>query len=173
MPPRSSRRKPAGGADQVRDTGLRLLGRRDHSRLELRRKLSRRGHDDDVVRAVLDRFREAGYLDDAKFARSVVRRRASARGPRAIASELAALGIDRAAADAALAEFGPDEQLRSAIRLAERVYARRDSDQPLAYRDLLDLVGPKLLRRGFPETIVRQACRTVLDNPDQAPPTAI
>ncbi|HEY3196320.1 MAG TPA: regulatory protein RecX [Candidatus Dormibacteraeota bacterium] len=152
---------------------MRLLGRRDHSRLELRRKLSRRGHDDEVVRAVLDRFRDAGYLDDAKFARSVVRRRASGRGPRAIAAELAALGIDRAAAAAALAEFGPEEQLRSAIHLAERLYARLASDRQLGYRDLLDHVGPKLLRRGFPETIVRQACRTVLEGLGQAPPPTV
>jgi SOS response regulatory protein OraA/RecX len=103
----------------------------------------------------------------------VVRRRASARGPLAIASELAALGIDRAAADSALAEFGPEEQLRSAIRLAVRLYGRFEPHQRPGYRDLLDQVGPKLLRRGFPETIVRQACRTVLNGPDQAPPTPV
>lgn len=157
--PRRSSKPPAGSAV---DTGLRLLGRRDHSQLELRRKLSRRGHDDDAVRAVLDRFRENGYLDDPKFARSVVRRRSSARGPLAIAAELAALGIDRAAADAALAEFGSEQQLRSAIRLAERLYVRLPGYPSPGYSEVLERIGPKLMRRGFPSGVARQACLAVL-----------
>ncbi len=124
--------------------------------------MSRRGHDDEVVRAVLDHFREAGYQDDARFARGVVRRRSSARGPRAIAAELAALGVDRAATDAALEEFGPEEQLRSATRLAERMYDRHRLQPLTTERAVVDWLGPKLLRRGFSETIVRQACRAVL-----------
>jgi len=140
------------------DTGLRLLGRRDHSREELRRKLDRRGHDQQVVEEAMRRITELYLVDDQAFARSYVRRRASARGPLAIAAELAARGIDRKASEAALADFGPAEQLQSAIRLVERVCAREDG---MTYREMLDKVGNRMLRRGFPAHIVQAACRAV------------
>jgi len=110
---------------------------------------------------VLDRFREAGYLDDAKFARSVVRRRAPTRGPQAIASELYSLGIDRAVADEALSAFAPEHQLAMAVRMVERMYVRTAGGQT----DLKDRIGARLARRGFPSAIVRAACRAVLDDP--------
>jgi len=76
----------------------------------------------------------------------------------AIAGELAARGIDRAAAEAALAEYGAAEQLDSATRLAERLY---DSQPGIGYREMVAKIGPKLLRRGFSTTIVRAACGSV------------
>jgi len=111
---------------------------------------------------VLARFREAGWLDDAKFAQSVVRRRAPTRGPQAIASELHALGIDRAVAEEALSAFAPDRQLAMAIRMVERMYVRTAGAQA----DLRARIGARLARRGFPTAIVRAACRAVLDDPN-------
>jgi SOS response regulatory protein OraA/RecX len=112
------------------------------------------------------RIHEAYGLDDGRFARSYVHRRAATRGPMAIAGELAARGIDRAAAEAALAEFGPAEQLNSAIRLAFRLYARGPD---LAYREVVDKIGTKLMRRGFSITTARAACRAVLAGASQPP----
>jgi len=77
----------------------------------------------------------------------------------ALSAELAARGVDRAQADAALAEFDPTEQLASATRLAERLYARKTV---AGYREMLEVVGSRLVRRGFSPTIVRAACRAVL-----------
>jgi regulatory protein len=141
------------------DAGLRLLGRRAHSRVELRRKLSRRGYSSDDVDLALSRLIELGYLDDRSFAEGLVRRRGALRGPLALSAELAARGVDRAQADAAVAGFDVDAQLASATQLAERLYAKKPS---VGYRAMLDGVGSKLLRRGFSTMIVRAACRTVL-----------
>jgi len=58
-----------------------------------------------------------------------------------------------------VAGFEPAEQLAAATRLAERLYARRPGG---AYREVLDGIGSKLMRRGFSATIVRAACRAVL-----------
>jgi regulatory protein len=161
---RSSESRPAKPGDAVA-TGLRLLGRRDHSREELRRKLDRRGHDQQAIEEAMRRIHESyGGLNDPAFARSYVRRRADARGPMAIAAELAARGIDRKVTEAALAEFGPEAQLRSATRIAERLY---DSQKPgMGYREMRDKIGAKLLRRGFPTTIVRAACQSVIERPE-------
>jgi len=136
-----------------------LLGRRAHSRVELRRKLSRRGYSVGDIELALSRLVELGYLADRSFAEGLVRRRGALRGPLALSAELAARGVDRALADAALAGFDPDAQLASATRLAERLHARKPAS---GYREMLDGVGSKLLHRGFSSTIVRAACRAAL-----------
>jgi regulatory protein len=139
--------------------GLRLLGRRAHSRTELRRKLGRRGYSPGETEAAMARLDELGYLDDRSFAEGLVRRRGALRGPMALSAELAARGVDREQADAALAGFDRDAQLASATRLAERLYAKQPG---LAYREMLNRIGSKLMRRGFSSTIVRAACQAVL-----------
>jgi len=47
---------------------LRILTRRDYSHAELRRRLLDKGFDAARVEAVLQRCRELGYLDDARYA---------------------------------------------------------------------------------------------------------
>lgn len=150
------RKPPAGTAY---DAGIRLLARRAHSRAELRQKLKRRGFEPDAVDAAVVRLAEMGYLDDAAFARGLVRRRSGSRGTLALSAELAARGIDREGTEAALAGLDEGAQLAAATRLAERLYAARPSP---GYREMLDSVGAKLARRGFPAGVVRAACRAVL-----------
>jgi regulatory protein len=146
---------------------LRLLSRRAHSRVELLRKLTRRGYDRPAISTAMGRLEELGYLDDQSFARSFVRRRGSVRGPRALSAELAARGVDRAQVDTAIAEFGEAEQLAAATQIAERLYARKPSP---GYRALLDEVGTKLVRRGFSVSVARAACHTVLAGRPDPPP---
>lgn len=112
------------------------------------------------------RLGDLGYLDDAAFAQAVVRRRGGARGPRALAAELAAKGIDRAGIAAALEQAGPEAQLEAATRLAERLYAGTPS---AGYRDVLNRIGAKLIRRGFPAAVARAACRAVVAGQADAP----
>ncbi len=135
------------------------MARRAHSRAELGRKLARRGYAADDVESALRNLGRRGYLDDVVFADSLVRRRSVTRGPLALSAELAAKGVDRVLADAAVRRLTPESQLEMATRLAERLYA---SGPRLAYREMLDRVGSKLVRRGFAPDIVREACRTVM-----------
>ena len=160
MPQRTSKGRRAGHPPQggALDAGLRLLGRRAHSAAELRKKLGRRGYDEDQVERAMARLAELGYLDDRAFAFGHVRRRSASLGPLALGAELSARGIDRATAGEALASVDPDAQLASAIRLAERACARR---RPDGLRQVLDLVGPKLMRRGFAPGVIRAACKAV------------
>ena len=149
-------RQPEASALAV---GLGLLSRRAHSRIELKRKLSRRGYSEEQTEAALTRLSELRYLDDQSFAEGLVRRRGAIRGPLALSAELAARGVDRVHADTALAGFDAEAQLAAATRLAERLYARKPQ---AGYRDMLNTLGPKLMRRGFSANVVRAACRAVL-----------
>ncbi len=154
--PRGGETKPQGSA---LDSGLRFLAGRSHSREELRRKLARKGFESDEIDGALDRLTELGYLDDAAFARAVVRRRSTSRGPAALAAELSAKGISRAAVAEALSGFDAGSQLEAATRLAERLYA----DKPVpGYQEMLNRIGGKLVRRGYSPSIVREACRAVM-----------
>ena len=141
------------------DAALRYLAGRSHSRLELRRKLVRKRYAADEVEAALERLVDLGYLDDAAFARAVVRRRSASRGPAALAAELASKGIGREGVAEALAGLDAEAQLAAATALAERLYAQK----PVAgYGEMLDRIGAKLIRRGYSGTVVREACRAVL-----------
>lgn len=53
---------------KARDSALRLLARRDHSKAELQRKLVSRGFDRTTIEAVISQLAQAGYLDDRRFA---------------------------------------------------------------------------------------------------------
>ena len=137
------------------DAGLRLLGRRAHSTSELKTKLGRRGYLAEEIESAVGRLKELGYLDDRSFAAGHVRRRQAGRGPRALAGELAARGVRRDIADTALLEFDSEAQVAAATLLAERLYAR--GAWP-GYREVLNSIGPKLLRRGFSPAVARAAC---------------
>lgn len=154
MPRRSSKTPPVPALD----AGLRLLGRRAHSRQELWRKLLRRGYQEDEVHGALVRLAELGYVNDAAFADGHIRRRSRSLGPLALSAELSARGVARETADRAVAGLTPAAQLAAAVGLAQRLAGRKVA---ASYRELLDSVGPKLLRRGFSMGIAREACRAV------------
>jgi regulatory protein len=138
---------------------VRLLGQRAHSAAGLARKLSRRGFEAEVVGQVLDRLAERGYLDDAEYARALVKHRGSARGAAAIAAELASKGVARTVVQAAVAELDPERELEAAERFARRWLPRAE---PGSLRSLLQVAGPRLARRGYSPGIVREACRRAL-----------
>ncbi|HEY1456305.1 MAG TPA: regulatory protein RecX [Candidatus Dormibacteraeota bacterium] len=136
--------------------------------MELRRKLGRRGYGETEVEMALARLHELGYLDDRSFAEGHVRRRSSGRGPMALSAELAARGVDREVAHQAVATFDPQAQLQAATRLVERLYGRKSWT---GFQEVLNSLGPKLLRRGFSSRVVRAACAAVW-NPTAGRPEA-
>jgi regulatory protein len=156
---RPSKRKEPPDPGQAYDAAVRLLGLRSHSAVELGRKLGRRGFDGGTVASVLARLAEQGYLDDSEFARQLVSHRSGGRGGAAIAAELASKGVARSVAQAAVAEIDPEVEIESAAAFARRWLARAE---PGSMRSLLDIAGPRLARRGYAPTIVREACRRAL-----------
>jgi len=166
VPRRTSKAAGPTAGVSAYEVGVRLLARRAHSRVELRRKLARRGYEEEDIAAALARLGELGYLDDAAFAAAHIRRRSAGRGPLALSAELAARGVDRRASGRALAAFDHTAQVASATRLAERLCGR---NRPAGYGELLDSVGAKLLRRGFSPGVAREACWAVWAGREAAP----
>jgi regulatory protein len=73
---------------------LRYLAAREHSRLELARKLSRYAQEADDVETLLDTLEAAKLLSQSRFSESLVHRRATRFGNNRILSELQSHGID-------------------------------------------------------------------------------
>ena len=145
---------------------MRLLGLRSHSAAELGRKLGRRGFDADTVAGVLGRLATQGYLDDFQFARAVVGHRSRNRGASAIAAELTSKGVERSLVQAAVAELDPEVEVEAALRIVRPLLRRAE---PGSLRSLLQVAGPRLLRRGYGPRVVREACRRALSGDGSLP----
>ncbi|KWI61141.1 recombinase RecX [Burkholderia pseudomultivorans] len=82
-------RKPSSKPPRtLKGRALGYLSRREYSRAELARKLAPYVGDDESVEPVLDALEKEGWLSDARFAESLVHRRASRVGVARIVSEL-------------------------------------------------------------------------------------
>ena len=113
-------------------TALELLARREHSRLELTRKLTARGFPSDVIEPALEELERAGSLADARFTDTFVRSRVQkGQGPQRIRAELAQRGIADAAADEVLR--GADVDWLATIRAVRR--KRFGPEPPRDYAD--------------------------------------
>jgi regulatory protein len=130
---RSSSNRPESepGAPACRRQALNALARREHSRVELERKLGARGHAPEIISATLDKLEETGLLDADRFCESFVRSRISkGQGPARIGRELADRGIDAERAQIAL------QSSQDWVALARAVRRRRFGDQiPKEYKE--------------------------------------
>ncbi len=74
---------------------LNFLARREHSAVEMRRKLLRRGHSRQVVDFVIEQLAARQLISDVRFAGSMLRSRSGrGQGPVRIRAELRQQGID-------------------------------------------------------------------------------
>lgn len=101
--------------EQLKGRALALLGRREHSRTELRRKLLEQGGTDEQAESLLDELVERRLQSDDRFAEVFVRSRAErGYGPVSILADLKARGLSAEQAATALADSGYDWEERAA-----------------------------------------------------------
>ena len=60
------------GYQKALDTAVRVLTRRDHTRLEIEQKLKQRGYGSEVIRAVVAECERLNYIDDARTAKAYI-----------------------------------------------------------------------------------------------------
>lgn len=79
---------------KLKNTAMDLLSRREHSRLELFRKLKTREFDEESIEKILDELNNAGWQSDERYAEVYVQMRANkGYGPIRIRQELIERGI--------------------------------------------------------------------------------
>jgi regulatory protein len=80
---------------EIRRSALDLLARREHSRLEMLRKLKLRGASADQCEAVIEQLQEDGLLSDERFCEAYVHSRVQrGYGPQRLSEELRERGVD-------------------------------------------------------------------------------
>ena len=129
------------------------LARAEQCRTALTAKLSKKGCAGRDIAAALDYLEACGYLDDRRFAGAWLRSRSidHAEGRRRLAAELAARGIAREDARAALDDFFSDHDEGELCRKALERSMKTCRDRNRLFRSLL--------RKGFTAAEITAALR--------------
>ena len=155
---RGPRAEPADEA-AARAIALRQLTDGPRSRAQLAAAMARRNVPDDVATAVLDRFTDVGLVDDAEFARTLVRSHHADRGlaRRALREELLRKGIASDVAGEALAGLDADREHETAVQLVSRkLAATAGLDTQTRIRRTMATLGRKGYAPGVVMDLVRE-----------------
>jgi regulatory protein len=149
------RKKPKDKPGSAYEKALSLLVRREHSKRELKTKLSQRGFDKVESSAAVEVLQDKNFQSDERFAEILVRRRiADGYGPRRIAAELKSHALSDARARTLLAAADPDWNGIARVQLRRR-YGGRVAEDRIERGKRAQF----LLRRGFDAATVRTVTR--------------
>lgn len=138
------------GQPSLKARALRLLALREHSRLELERKLRDHESQPGELAAALDALQAKGFINDERVADSVLHRRASKLGTQRVKAELQAKGLDATVVQAAVEELRSTE-LQRAQAVWEKKFGRPATDAAERARQMRFLSA-----RGFTGDVVRR-----------------
>lgn len=153
------------------EAAIKILMRRAHSVSEMKKALIRRTADEGLIKKVLNRLKENGLIDDARYAKQFARQRTEIRhqGKYRVARELRARGVPDRYIECAVAEAAANTDEGAVVR------QRIDRKMKL-FRGEID--GRKiaslyrsLLRSGFSSETIRRELRrlTTAELPDAEP----
>jgi regulatory protein len=156
-----SRPRQVDTEQELYDLALRALTRRAHSVHEMKQKLARRTDNELLVRVVMARLKENGYLDDERYAKQFTRNRTESRkqGKFRIARDLRARGV-------------PDRHITTAIEESARqtdqtaTVRQRIERKMRSYRGEIDerkrrSIYGSLLRAGFSSELIRKELKNL------------
>lgn len=124
---RQSRQRPeeavALAPTELKARAFRLLARREHSRLELQRKLARLGAAQTELDALLDQLQASGKLSEARLVEQTVAIRGKRFGHRKLEQELRAKGVSDAQITAGL-QHSREQELQAATAVWQRKFGQ-------------------------------------------------
>ena len=138
----------------LRTKALELLGIREHSRQELKRKLFARFHNQEPeIERCLEELQSEDYLSDQRFTQLFIESRLNNKrvGPFKIVADLQQRGIDRDTAHSIMDELADEEFWLSKIKdnLEELCKGNKKNNR--------QALGQKLFQRGFAYELINQA----------------
>jgi regulatory protein len=137
---------------EIEGRALRLLAGREHSRAELRRKLTGRGYPAELTDRVLAALEKRGLLSERRYAESyIASRQRRGYGPLRIRAELRERGIETAEIESRL-DPGDEQWWGIMLEIAER----RFGAEPPGDRREQGRRGRFLQQRGFPPAMIRR-----------------
>jgi regulatory protein len=150
-----SGRRQRSDEERALELAYRALGRRERTVAEVRALLERKRVEPAAIEAAVAELREAGFLDDARYARRYAedKRTLERWGSERIALDLRRRGVPADLIEAALRDRGHDDELATAMLLLEQRAAAigDDRDRDRAWR--------MLVRRGYQPEMAYEALR--------------
>lgn len=139
---------------------LRFLSMREHSRLELGRKLARHAEEGDDVEALLDFLEKNNWLSQERFAESLIHRKASRYGNSRVVAELQSHGVNGEALAELKSELASSEKAR-AVEVWRRKFGTVAQDAAERSKQMRFLMA-----RGFSSGAVREALKGAPEDDD-------
>lgn len=150
---------PAAEAVEVKSTrrgptlkarAVDFLSRREHSRVELRRKLQRHSADPEEIESLLNDLEKENWQSDERYAQSHMNRRADKFGIRRVVQELRQNGVSNEHIDAVKEQLH-DTEFDRAFNIWERKFGTAPADQKMYAKQHRFMASrgfsPDLLRR--------------------------
>jgi regulatory protein len=143
--------KPSPEPGDLRERALRLLARREHSRVELVRKLERAGFARDDIGPLLDAFEAKNWLSDRRFAESYVADHRARAGSVKLAYDLRQRGVSDGIIESVLGD-NRDSELDRAREVWQKRFGAAPVDAAEKARQMRFLQS-----RGFTPEVIRRA----------------
>ena len=134
----------------LKGRALRLLSQREHSRLELERKLAPHETEPGQLARALDELQAKGFINAQRVIESVIHRRAGKLGTARVRQELSAKGLSGDAVAQAMAQLQATELAR-----ARDVWARKFAGPATEPKEKARQIR-FLVSRGFAAEVVRR-----------------
>jgi regulatory protein len=140
---------------------IKILVRRARSVHEMKKALERRCGDKSLVNKVVERLKDAGLIDDARYAKQFARQRTETRkqGRFRIARDLRGRGIPDRHIEAALEEAAKNTDESATVR--QRIERKLRSFRGEINKRKVASIYRSLLRSGFSADVVRRELRAV------------
>ncbi len=134
----------------IRDRALAYLARRDHTHLELTRKLLHAGYTEEEIKPALDELSQRGWLSSQRFAENYVTQKQARFGNQKLAYELRQKGVEESVVQKTLEEANETE-LERARDVWRKKFGVQPANQNEKARQFRFMQG-----RGFASETIRQ-----------------
>ena len=143
----------------LREQALRLLARREHSRVELARKLSPHAETPEELEALLNDLTERRLLSDERYVEMRMNARGARFGNARLAHELKVQGVSNELIDTAL--MSTEDELARAGQVWKRKFGiKPETPDPAEYARQMRF----LMSRGFSGETIRRVLRGDLED---------
>ncbi len=140
---------------------LRYLSMREHSRMELARKLARYAEEGDDLESLLNSLEAAKYLSGERFSESLVNRRQARFGNNRILAELQSHGVDAQDIENVKEEL-KESELERAIEVLHRKFRHAPQDHSEKMKQAVFLQ-----QRGFSSRTIQAAMKAAREDDEQ------
>ncbi len=137
----------------LKGRALRYLSMREHSRLELGRKLARYAEEGDDVEALLDLLEKNNWLSQERFSEALIHRRAARYGNSRIVAELQSHGVNGEALQELKSNLA-DSETERCLDVWNRKFGTVAADPQARNKQMRFL-----LQRGFSQRAVQKALK--------------